>query len=168
MKSIFKIDIRHQYKSSRECFFLLLWTATAAIIFSIVYKNTDYQTIFWFGLSAWFITAPLLALPFHLNYLKKNWNTKMIIDDSLQTIAIIQSSERFIYNLAEIKVSRYILGHYKPGRSKSWTPIPFDYYGYLIVETKDKKEFYLTSLMLDPFNSPLKVDTTYYDLPFIL
>lgn len=168
MKSVFKIDITHQYKSSRECFYLLLWIATAAIIFSIISNDINYQAIFWFALIFWFITAPLLALPFHLSYLKKNWNTKLIIDDNLQTLEIMQSGQSFIYNLTDIKVNRYILGHYKPGRTKSWIPIPFDYYGYLIVETKDKKEFYLTSLMLDPFNPPLKVDITFYELPFII
>jgi hypothetical protein len=127
---------------------------------SFLISDLDGWTLFFICILFWLVTSVGLALPFHINYILVNWGTKLIVNDSLKTIQIIEKGEILNYDLADIQITRHLLGHYKPGRSKSWTPIPFDYYGYLLLLTKDNKKIYLTSLMLDPFKPPLAVNKT--------
>ncbi len=108
-----------------------------------------------------------MILPFHIQYLIKNWNTKLIIYDAEEKIEIHNGQTVNSFKFSDILIQRHILGHYKPGRKKSWTPIPFDYYGYVNIKTIDDKNFTITSLIADPFNFPLKIDSTIYRFPFI-
>ena len=108
-----------------------------------------------------------MILPFHIQFLIKNWNTKLIINEAEEKIEIHIGKKVNIYNFSEIETQRHILGHYKPGRQKSWTPIPFDYYGYVNIKTNDDRNFAITSLIADPFKFPLKIDYTIYGFPFI-
>jgi len=163
----FKIDLRHQFRSFREGFYILAWTIGAAIVLPFFMRDIDFWTMFVIFILFWLVTSVGMSLPFHINYLKTNWRTKLIVDNHAKTIRIIKSGQVFNYNFSEIKITRFILGHYRPDRTKSWTPIPFDYYGYLKIETDDNKTHYLTSLMLDPFNSPLPINNTEYEFPII-
>ncbi|MDB5200985.1 MAG: hypothetical protein JWQ27_394 [Ferruginibacter sp.] len=167
MTTEYKIDLRHQLKSFRECLYLLAWTIGAFIIGVFVVDDQDYKPLLIICLLFWLVTCVGMALPFHINYLKANWKTKLIVDNNLKSIEIIQSGKVFSYDVSQIQVTRYILGHYRPDRTKSWTPVPFDYYGFLQVTTNDDKEYFLTSLMLDPFNSPLPIHRTEYEFPII-
>jgi hypothetical protein len=167
MKRAYKIDLRHQVKSFRKCFVTLAWTMGALILGPFVIRGMDYGTMFVICILFWLVTSVVMTLPFHLGYLSANWDTKLIVDDESNTIKLIQSGQAHDYKYSDIKVTRHILGHHRPDRTKSWTPIPFDYYGYLQIDTSDKKVAYLTSLMLDPFNPPLRVDKTEYRFPLI-
>ena len=163
----YKLDFRHQVKSFRQCFVTLAWTMAAMTIGLLVINGMDFGTVFTICISFWLVTSVVMTLPFQLNYLLSNWGTKLIVDDSQKTIRLLESGKTYDYNFSDIKVTRHILGHYRPDRNKSWTPIPFDFSGYLQVDTKDKKVMYFTSLMLDPFNPPLSVDKTEYRFPII-
>jgi hypothetical protein len=163
----FKIDLRHQLKSFREGLYLLVWNIAAAIVLPFVMKDIDFWPIFVIFVLFWIVTSVGTSLPLHINYLKTNWRTKLIVDSHTKTIRLIKSDQVFDYNFSQIRTTRFILGHYRPDRNKSWTPIPFDYYGYLQIETGDNQIHYLTSLMLDPFNPPLPINKTEYEFPFI-
>jgi hypothetical protein len=163
----YKIDLRHQLRSFRECFITLAWTMGAVIVGPFVIKEMDYGTIFVICILFWLVTSVAMTLPFHINYLLANRQTRLIVDDNLKTIKLIQSSQTFHYKFSDIQVTRHILGHHRPDRTKSWTPIPFGHYGYLQIKTKDNEDAYLTSLMLDPFKPPLPVDKTEYRFPII-
>lgn len=167
MTTEYKIDFRHQVRSFRECFITFAWTMGAFIVAPFVIDGIDYMTLFVICMLFWLVTSVAMTLPFHINYLLANRQTKLIVDDNLKTIKLIQSRQEYNYKISDIKVTRHILGHYRPDRTKSWTPIPFDYYGYLQIRTKDNREVYLTSLMLDPFKPPLPVDKTEYGFPII-
>jgi hypothetical protein len=163
----YKLDLRHQLKSFRQCFATLVWTMGAVVIGLLIIKGIDFWTIFTICILFWLATSVALTIPFHINYLVANWRTKLLVDDKLKTIRIVESGQTYEYNFADIKVTRHILGHFRPDRQKSWTPIPFDFYGYIKVKTSDNKVTYLTSLMLDPINPPVPVDKTEYGFPII-
>lgn len=163
----FKIDLRHQIRSFRESFVTLAWTMGGVALGPFVIDGMDFWVMFIIGILFWLVTSVLTTLPFHVNYLVANWRTKLIVNDELKTIRLIQSGQAYEYKYSDIVVVRHIPGHYRPDREKSWTPIPFDYYGYLQINTNDNKEAYLTSLMLDPFKPPLPVHKTEYRFPII-
>lgn len=91
----------------------------------------------------------------------------MIIYDAEEKIEIHNGQTVDSFKFSDIAIQRHILGHYKPGRKKSWTPIPFDYYGYINIKTNDDRNFTITSLIANPFKFPLKIDSTIYRFPFI-
>ena len=163
----YKLDLRHQVRSFRKCFVTLAWTVVAVVVGLLVIKGIDFWSILTICVLFWLVTSVIMTMPFHINYLMANWRTKLLIDDNQKTIQIIESGQANKYNIADIEVTRHILGHYRPDRKKSWTPIPFDFYGFLKIKTNDNKVTYLTSLMLDPFNPPLPVDKTEYGFPII-
>ena len=163
----FKIDLRHQFRSFRECLYILVWTLGAAILLPFFIKDIDFWTMFVIFILFWLVTSVGMTLPFHINYLIINWRTKLFVDENAKTLRLIKSDKTFDYHFSEIQITRFILGHYGPDRTKSWTPIPFDYYGYLKIETNDNQTHYLTSLMLDPFQPPLPINSTEYEFPFI-
>ncbi len=167
MTTEYKLDFRHQVRSLKGCFITLAWTMAALVVAPFVIEGMDYMSLFVICTLFWLVTSVALTLPFHVNYLLANWHTRLIIDDSLKTIKLIQSGQTYQYKISEIQVTRYILGHYRPDRTKSCMPIPFDYYGYLQIKTSDNKEVYLTSLMLNPFEPPLTIDKTEYGFPII-
>jgi hypothetical protein len=168
MRATYQIDFRHQFRSFRECFKILavcmggvligyfLWTGEQSIIAALV-----------LGLLFWLIVAVVPALLFHLPYLSENRRTKMTIDQVAKKIEIEKDGIVHKYNFDELKTERHLLGHYRPYRQKSYQPIPFDYYGYVKIKTYDKKNFIITSLMADPFDFPLTIDSTKYRFPFI-
>jgi hypothetical protein len=163
----YKIDIRHQLKSFRECFVTLGWTIAAMIIGTVAIKGMDIKTMAVICGLFWLVASVGMTLPFHINYLMTNWDTKLTVDNEKKEIQITDAGQTVDYKLSDIKVTRHLCGHYKPGRTKSWTPIPFDYYGYLQIKTKDNKDFFVTSLMIDPFEPPIPVDKTEYRFPII-
>ena len=163
----YKLDIKHQLRSFRECWVTLGWTMAPLIVGPLIIKEMDYGTMFVICLLIWLITSVGMTLPFHLNYLLANWKTRLIVDNTSKTIRVIESGNSSEYNFSDIQVTRYIGGHYRPDRTKSWMAIPFDYYGYLKITTIDNKEIYLTSLMLDPFKPPLQVNKTEYGFTII-
>ncbi len=163
----YKIDLRHQVKSFRKCFFTLALTMAPLLAITFIIEEMDFTTMFVICILFWIVTSVALTIPFHINYLLANWQTKLIVDSDLKTIKLVQSGKTYDYGFSDIQVTRNILGHYRPDRTKSWTPIPFDYYGYLQIRTNDNKKVYLTSLMLDPFKPPLPIDKTEYGFPII-
>jgi hypothetical protein len=128
--------------------------------------NESFVFIF-FGGTALFWFMVLLTAPFHIQYLIENWDTKLIVDGDGQTVSIEKNKQTVTYNVQDLRIERHLLGHHKPGREKSARPIPFDYYGYVKIKTKDKAVFYITSLMTDPFDFPLPIDETVYGFTFI-
>jgi hypothetical protein len=134
------------------------------VILTILIQGADFLTTLSFGLLFWSVTSVLFLMPFHIQYLMRNWDTKLIIDNELKTIEIQENRQTFKYKFSDISTERHLLGHH---RTKSYQPIPFDYYGYVKIKTADKKCFIVTSLMADPFKFPLKIDSTKYRLTFI-
>lgn len=157
----FKLDINHQFKSFRECLLILGWVATGSII-GYLFFEAELISISIIGILFWLATAFLMVLPFHIQYLIENWHTSLIVYTDKEEIEIKHKLEVFNYPFSEITVNRFLLGHYKPGRSKSWVPISFDNYGYVRITSNDGRSFVITSLMTDPFNFPLPIDSTEY------
>lgn len=160
----YRIDFRHQIRSFRESFVTLTWTMIGVVIVTFLIKGADFLTTFSFGLLIWSVTSVLFVIPFHIQYLMRNWNTKLIIDNELKTIEIQENRQIFKYKFSDISTERHLLGHH---RTKRYQPIPFDYYGYVKIKAADKKSFIITSLMADPFKFPLTIDSTKYRLTFI-
>jgi hypothetical protein len=167
VKELFQIDIRHQLKSSKQIFIGFVWIMVSMIIGHFFIADSKLSEMLTIGLIFWLFTSVGMILPFHIQYLITNWNMKLVIDHELGILEIVKSGITHSYKFSDLKLTRCILGHYKPGRTKSWTPIPFDYYGYIEVKTNDDKRLYLTSLMIDPFNFPISISNTKYGFPFI-
>jgi hypothetical protein len=167
MRYVYQIDLKHQLGPFRKYFETLMlcmagvllgyfmWTGDKSIVEAIV-----------LGLLGWFVVI-LPTVIFHSQYLLENWNTKMTIDQSNRTVEIDNGGGTCKYAFEDLKNERHLLGRYRPDRMKNWQPIPFDYYGYVKIKTKDNKVFYITSLMTDPFDFPLPISETKYRFPFI-
>lgn len=102
----------------------------------------------------------LMVLPFHIQYLIKNWKTKLIIDFRLKTIKIIDGDITSEFNISEISTERILAG-------QSSYKNPIKNYGFVRIKTKQNKSFIITSLMANPLRFPLKIDKTIIALPFI-
>lgn len=109
----------------------------------------------------------VMTMPFHIQYLIENWDTRLIIDIKEQVVTIEEKNYSYTCKFEDLRTERYLGGHHKPGRIKSFEPIPFDYYGYVKIRTKDERFFYITSLMTDPFDFPLPISHTKYGFPII-
>ncbi len=131
------------------------------------FGGLDFKTMLVLGLLFWFVTSLAVTIPFHVQYLLRNWNTKLVVDNVSMTIEIQENGQIFKYKFSDITTERYLLGHHRPYIHKGWQTIPFDYYGYIKINTVDKKHFIVTSLMTDPFEFPLTIDATKYRFPFI-
>src|SRR5688572_11142018 len=129
MREEFKIDLRHQFKSAKEVFVGLVWIMSGMIISHFLIADSNLIQMLIIGLLFWLVTSVAMTLPFHIQYLVTNWDTKLIIDNESKTLEIIQSGTSYKYRFSDLTIYRHILGHYRPDRKKSWTPIPFDYYG---------------------------------------
>jgi len=163
----YKIDLKHQIQSFKVGFKLLVWLLLTGLIVYFIENETDVVSLLVVFILFWLVTSVVSTLPLYLNYLKINWKTVLYIDNQTKHIEIIQSGNSFKYQFSDIHVTQHLLGHFRPDRSKSWFPIPFNYYGYLEIESKDHKIFYATSLMIDPFKPPIPIDKTKYRFPFI-
>ncbi len=159
MKQEFKIDFKNQYKSIKYSFNLLLIGSFGIIIAGIIGKNFDLKSAL---LTFLFFTLFFLGmvLPFHIQYLYQNWNTKLIIDFNSKIIKIIEKNQKFEFNLSEIIIERIIV-------HKSSYKTPFKNYGFLRIKTKQNQNFIITSLMIEPLKIPLKINETKYRIPFI-
>jgi hypothetical protein len=167
MKQIYKIDIKHQLRSFRQSL-LYVYVSVFGVGFTyfMFHNEFNWWTIFLVGPSLlWF--AVLITAPLHIQYLTENWNTKLWIDNERQMVTIEDKSGSFSYSVQDLKTERYVGAQHKPGMIKSGKPIPFDYYGYVKIRTKDRKVFYITSLMTDPFDFPLPISEAKYGLTFI-
>ena len=160
MKQEFKIDLKNQYKSMRHCLILFVITSFGTIVVAgIVEKNFNLNSaLLIFLFSALFFLG--MVLPFHIQYLYQNWNTKLIIDSNSQIIQIKERSQNFECNLSEIIVERVIC-------HQSSYKTPFKNYGFLRIITKQNQNFVITSLMIEPLKIPLKINETKYRIPFI-
>jgi hypothetical protein len=167
MREIYKIDLKHQLRSFRECFKILAFCMVGVLIGYFFWpgENNVIEALV-LGLLFWLVVAVVPALLFHLPYLSENWRTKLTIDKVAKTVEIEKDGIVHKYNFDELKTERHLLGHYRPDREKSYQPIPFDYYGYVKIKTTYKKSFIVTSLMTDPFDFPLTIDSTKYRFPF--
>lgn len=158
MKQEFKIDFKNQFNSLKKYFFILLSMICGLIIFGCFKQNfiVAFYTLFIF-----FTFFSLMVLPFHIQYLIKNWNTKLIIDFKLKTIKIIEKDVINEFNISEISTERIITNDYSSYKS------PIENYGFIRIKTKEKGSFIITSLMANPLKFPLKIDNTIKTLPYI-
>lgn len=167
MAERYSLDLKHQLQSFKQSLRMFVWLFGTAIILSFALHETEFSSIVIVFLLFWLVTAVGMCLPFHLHYLTTNWNTCLIVDHNKKRIEIVQSGKSVTYQFSEIQVIQHILGHFRPDRTRSWFPIPFNYYGYLQIISKDNKKYYITSLMLNPFSPPLPIHKTKYGLPWI-
>jgi hypothetical protein len=167
MKQTYKIDIRHQVRSCRRNLYYVYMSAFGVALVYLIFQGVfNSWTIFLIGTSVFWLTV-LMTTPFHIQYLLENWDTRLSVDKERQTVTIEDKSGVFTYDFQEVRTERHLVGHHKPGMIKSYKPVPFDYYGYVKIKTKDRKVFYITSLMTDPFDFPIPINETKYGFPFI-
>jgi hypothetical protein len=159
MKQEFKIDFKNQYNSFKQCFFILL-----AGLFGIIIAGFFDQK---FNLNAALITLLFfsifflgMVLPFHIQYLIRNWKTRLIIDFNSKIIKITEGNKISEFNISEISTERIIV-------NQSSYKTPFKNYGFVRIKTKRNGIFVITSLMVNPLKFPLKIDETKYWFPFI-
>lgn len=167
MKHTYKIDARHQFRSSRKSLYYV-YVAIAVIAggsFIFQYMFSWWMILLIGTLPIWL--AVLMLMPFYIQYLNENWNTILSIDTEKQAITIEDKSGSFTYAVQDVRIIRYLVKHHKPGMIKSYDPVPFDYYGYFKISAAGKKVFYITSLMVDPFDFPLPFQETKYGFPYI-
>lgn len=159
MRQEFKINFKNQLYSIRQFIYLLIPVIIVIIFFEIqnLDLNSEAGVFTIVGFFAFFL---ILILPFHIQYLIENWNTKLIVDNNSKKIKIIQGNKISEFNINEIYAER-IIGH-----QDSWKS-PFKYYGFIRIKTKNNEEYIITSLMANPFKFPLKIDKTKYSLPYI-
>jgi len=135
-----------------------------AVFFGIGIAGLSNQN---FNLSTALITSLIfsilflgMVLPFHIQYLIKNWKTKLIIDFNSKTIIITEGIKTSEFKISEISTERIIV-------NKSAYKTPFKNYGFVRIKTKQNEIFIITSLMANPLNFPLKIEETKYWFPLI-
>lgn len=159
MKQEFKINFKYQLYSIRQCIYLLMLTIAGIIFFEI--QNQDLNSEAAFFTLVCFCTLFLGSiLPFHIQYLIRNWKTRLIVDYNTKKIQIVHGKTTSEFSISEIVTER-IIGHQDAWKS------PLKYYGFVRIKTIQNDEFIITSLMTDPFKFPLKIDNTKYCLPYI-
>jgi hypothetical protein len=168
MLHTYKVNFKYQRKSVRNnflgfpmIFFILFYLGiTGRIIYSVSVTLVIILTIS-------FVLSLTITLPYHIQYLLENWLTEMTIN-RLENKLIIKSKGCFFeYDLNEIYVQLIVAATHKPGRFNNISIFPICYYGYVELRCPDNQTFYITSLMMDPFNFPLPVNNIRYTIPFI-
>lgn len=159
MKQEFKINFKDQAHSIKQCIYMLVPIILAVIFFEIQNQELNSEAAF-FTLIIFGILFLGMALPFHIQYLFTNWNTRLVIDFNSKKIQIIQGNKTSVFNISEIVTER-IIGHQDSYKN------PLKYYGFVRIKTKQNEMFIISSLMANPFKFPLKIDSTKYCLPYI-
>jgi hypothetical protein len=123
MKQIFKIDLKYQLRSCRRGLYYVYMSAFGIGLIYLIFQGVfNWWTIFLIGTSVFWLMV-LMTIPFHIQYLAENWNTKLCIDNERLTATIEDKSGSFTYNLKDIRTERYLVGHHKPGMIKKVTSL---------------------------------------------
>jgi RecG-like helicase len=128
-----------------------------------IITSEDYPTILIvFLLFNLFIFLPAIYL--HITYFFANSKTLLTIDHYSKRISITEQDETISFSFNDISIVERNLGIYfknridnRARRIATWTN-----YGYLKLKLKNGKTFYISSLMLDLFNSHLPITQTKY------
>ena len=156
MKKEFNIDFKNQFNSLKHPIIVLLYMIGGLTIFGCFQQS--FSSAF-YTLLIFFTFFTSMVLPFHIQYLIKNWKTKLIIDFKLEKIIIKKGDIIKEFRISEIHIDRIIADQtaYKN---------PIKNYGFIRIKTKNES-FIITSLMANPLKFPLKIDNTIIALPFI-
>ena len=158
MKLEFKVDLKHQLKSSKETWIILCYFIAFPIIISLI-RNQNPINMTLTMILFWFILNVLLLLPIHIYYLLKNWNTKLIIFPDSNKIEIVENNIKYEFDLDKIYTERVIAAFHRDGFITGI--VPFLYYGFVRINTQSKS-FLITSLMANPFDFPIPINRTKY------
>ncbi len=159
MKQEFKINLKSQLHSIRQCIYMLLPIIIAVIFFEIQNQDLNSEAAF-FTLLIFSILFLGMVLPFHIQYLFRNWKTRLIVDYNTKKIQIVQGKTTSEFSISEIVTER-IIGH-----QDSYIN-PLKNYGFVRIKTKQNKVFIISSLIANPIKFPIKIDKTKYCLPYI-
>lgn len=160
MNKKFKIDFIHQLRSARVCLWQLAVYLLGVVVFFIYTGGIDLKLFAAIAFLFWMVTGVLFCLPLHINYLKVNYSTSIVVDDAARRVQFITKNKDLTYHLDTLKITKYLC------KDKDFR-VPFSYYGYLMIECPDGNVFYATSLMMDPFKPSLPIHNTIYGFPAI-
>jgi hypothetical protein len=162
----FKISTRQQLKMFRFGMISLIVGVLIIIIYEILsegFPMIDYA--FFIGLLAaiGYIFIPLMII--HINYFTKNKKVKFQIDKTKYKLVSAQSTIEFYDNeIIDAILIKCIYYKQEIDKTRRWKASWSDY-GYLRLQIKEFDNFiYLTSLMIDIKNPPLKKYRTIYKL----
>ncbi len=121
---------------------------------------------FYFILLGACIVSFLPAFYLHIVYYLTNRYTVVEVYKQQQQITIIDNKGKHFIHASDIKqVVRVVQRDYRLQKwEQNWFPLPWRKYGYLKLVTHDNSVFFLTSLMLDPMNPPIKETETQYKI----
>ena len=165
MKEVLQINWKHQLRSISNGKVVL-----AGFLFAPVYLwfrgrlglllDFDFYLIM---LGMYFIFF-LPAFYMHLIYYVANRKTVVEVDKEKQLITVTNNDGVHAIHASDVKqVVKVLQRDYRLSKwQQNWYPVPWRNYGYLKVITHDNQVFMLTSLMLDPTNSPIRETETQY------
>jgi len=169
MKERYKIDLKHQLKSYRNGFMMVIYLFFGVLAIFLFGYSDEFLNLFLYTL----IAHGLFSLPaffLHLTYYLDNFKLIVKIDESRDEIIFNKRDKNYKYKISELtKIERNIQKDFKfPKWQQNWIPISWRYYGFIRIETPDQNTFNLTSLIIDIVNPPINSRTTRYRiLPFL-
>ena len=182
-EKMFKVDLRHQYLSTRKLLVFFGWVAFMILFVGWFKIETDLPTtknsilLTMFSLFVLSFASPALYL--HLTYYFRNKGWVLSVDQSRNKIRIQSHDLMAEYRFEQVVMCELNLGtHHRHKKkydvtewsipSKSYWPAPWMDYGYLRVSLTDGNDFIFTSLMLNLKALPFPVKTTRFRfVPYI-
>jgi hypothetical protein len=165
MEEILQINRKHQLRSISNGAVVLSGFLVAPIYLWLrgqldLLLDFDFYLIM-FGVYLLFF---LPAFYIHIVYYLANRKTVVEVDKKKQLITVTDKKGTHAIHASDIKqVVRVIQRDYRlPKWQQNWYPVPWRKYGYLKLITHDNRVFLLTSLMLNPINTPVKETETQY------
>ena len=165
MKEQYKIERKYQLKSYRNGLYPIpLYFFVLLIAYYIGETEQLFDTIFVSVITIYHGLLSIPALLIHLKYYKENKGLIVEIDKAQNEIVFNQNGEINKYNIDNlVLIEKKIHKDFRLKKwHQNWFPMPWNYYGFIRIETLDKKTFNLTSLMFDIEKPPLKENSIKY------
>ncbi|MCL3782514.1 hypothetical protein EMN47_19190 [Prolixibacteraceae bacterium JC049] len=165
----FKIDIKHQLKSISNGLWNIGMLPVVMFFLWFIKGINPLEPYLVIGLLLWTLLWFIPTLILHPLYFSINRKSKLIYNNDNQELKVIQDDNILKFKRKDIKVIERI--YYSDFRLAKWKqnyiPMPWRNYGLIRILTYEDDEIFLTSLMIDIVNPPIKPTlNTYKFIPF--
>jgi len=169
MTQTYKIDIKHQIKSISNGLWNIGLLPVAMFFLWFIEGINPLEPYLIIGLLLWTLFWFIPALILHSIYYSINRKTELNYNTEYQEFRIIHDDNTYEFMKRDIKVIERI--YYSDYRLAKWKqnyiPMPWRNYGLLRIQTNNGDEIFLTSLMIDIVNPPIRPTSNKYKyIPF--
>jgi hypothetical protein len=119
------------------------------VIFIFIFRDVKIELWMLVAFFLLFLIEVLSVVILNIQYLLKNWNAVLMVDNVKQSIQYHQKQQFLEYKIHEIERIRYYAtsGHISRKGSSLW--YTFDPYRFYKITFKDKREIVVTCLMIN-------------------